>query len=128
MKEIKELDYRSHRSFFNIIEKWPKICMIVIIILFCIWGIIDTAVIQMEEYVSGHGYVTYYGVMGLPNGFLNWFIWAVIGTACGLLTYVFTKLAICYKVLVIVNLEKISKITETLPLEPEKEKKPFEDN
>lgn len=125
MKEIKDLDYRSHRSFFNVIVKWPKICMIVIIVLFCIWGIVDTAVFQVEGY---HYDDIKYGVMGLPNGFLNWFIWAVIGTACGLLTYVFTKLVVCYKVLVIANLEKISKITETLPPEPEKEKKSFLDN
>lgn len=87
--------------------------MIVLICLFCIWGIIDTAVIQMEEFVSGHGYVTYYGVMGLPNGFLNWFIWAIIGVVFGVLAYVLTKLSVCYKVLVVANLEKISKAVES---------------
>ena len=119
MKDIHEFFYRSYRSFFNIIVKWPKICMIAVIVSFSVWGIVDSAVFQSE---GSYYDETMYGVMGLSDGFLNWFVWAVIGTACGLLTYVITKLVVSYKVLVIANLEKISKNIEKISLKSEKEK------
>ena len=112
MKKIEELDYRLHRSFFKILITLPEILMIVTIAGFLIWGIVDSAVFHFEE--NGQ---YFYGVMGLPNVFLNCLIWTAIGIILGLIIYALLKILISYKVLVIANLEKISKIAETLPQE-----------
>ena len=66
MKKIEELDYRLHRSFFKILITLPEILMIVTIAGFLMWGIVDSAVFHFEE--NGQ---YFYGVMGLPNVFLN---------------------------------------------------------
>ena len=50
--------------------------------------------------------------MRLPDGLLNWLVWTVIGVVCGVITYVALKMSISYKVLVILNLEKIAKNTD----------------
>ena len=102
MNEKKDLDYSSHRAFFSFMVKLPTICMFLWIGALCIWGIIDSCVL-------GSG--GYYGVMRLPDGLLNWLVWTVIGVVCGVITYVALKMSISYKVLVILNLEKIAKNT-----------------
>lgn len=84
---------------FSIVEKSPAIFMWIVIALFVITGIIDT-VVTMGFFV--------------PEEFLNWFIWAVIGGVLGGITYFVTKLSVCYKVMVICNFEDICETEKRL--------------
>ena len=87
------------RRMFSIVEKSPAIFMWIVIALFVITGIIDT-VVTMGFFV--------------PEEFLNWFIWAVIGGVLGGITYFVTKLSVCYKVMVICNFEDICETEKLL--------------
>lgn len=100
-------NYKSQRRFFNVYMKLPLIAAITIIAAFFIWAVVDTAVFTYE---TGYGFrsKTYYGIMMLPSGFLNWFVWVLIGEILSWSTYFLGTMAVSYKFMVISNLEKIS--------------------
>ena len=74
-------------------------------VIMFIWAIVDTAVFQYDGYYGYH-----YGIMMMPNGFLNWFVWMLIGGVSSFLIYFVGKIALSYKAIVVLNLEKIAEI------------------
>lgn len=92
-----------NEGWFKFYVNLPKVLAIISAVLVFIWSIVDVAVFN---------YRGYYGVMHLPSAFLAMFIWWSIGALNSWLTYVFTNLIVCYPVLQIYYLQKISKKTK----------------
>ena len=104
MEDLKDLDYCSHRKFFNFYTVLPVLLAILCFVGFLIGGIVDAWVHQVVD----DFFQPRYGIMGLPNVFLCLLIWMLIGSVCSALVYLFTKLAVSFMILVVMNLEKIS--------------------
>lgn len=104
MEDLKDLDYCSHRKFFNFYTVLPVLLAILCFVGFLIGGIVDASVHQAAENFSQPRY----GIMGLPNVFLCLLIWMLIGSVCSALVYLLTKLMVSFMILVVMNLEKIS--------------------
>ena len=66
MEDLKDLDYCSHRKFFNFYTVLPALLAILCFVGFLIGGIVDASVHQAAENFSQPRY----GIMGLPNVFL----------------------------------------------------------
>lgn len=102
MEELYNIKEKNVK-YFKIYTKLPLILACVTLLLFFVYGIIDSTLvfaIDYDEYV--------YGVMLLPNGFLAWFIWMIIGGVMSAITYFSLKIALSYKILHICYLYKIS--------------------
>ncbi len=96
---------QSQLSAFKVYKSLPLIIVIMIMFVAFIWGIVDPCVFA---------YGRYHGVMGLPNGFLCWFVWMLIGGVTAGLSYFFTKVACSYKVLHIHYLQKLAGEEKTI--------------
>mgnify|MGYP000058264900 CR=1 FL=1 len=100
-----KIDYGQQKKYFNLLMILPKISAIVFMVIMFIWAIVDTAVFQYDGYYGYHC-----GIMMMPNGFLNWFVWMLIGGVSSFLIYFVGKIALSYKAIVVLNLEKIAEI------------------
>ncbi len=97
--EKKKDELQSQLNVFKVYKSLPLIIFIMIMFVTFIWAIVDPCVYGSRYYG--------YGVMRLPNGFLCWFVWMLIGGVVAGLSYFFTKVACSYKVLHIHYLQKL---------------------
>lgn len=107
VSNMKSIEHQN--GYFNLYCAMPYICAAIILFLFFVWGIVDPCVIQDYHY-SGRfsdGYYTY-GVMNLPNGFLCWLVWIIIGSVCAALTCFLTKISCSRKIIAILYLQQIT--------------------
>ena len=89
-------------------DKWykfylrlPLIVLILDIVVFFIWGIIDACVISIYE--------GYYGIVGFTNGFVCWLVWQVAGVVAGGISYIVIKVLTSCKILQVEYLKEINK-------------------
>ena len=75
---MKDLDYCSHRKFFNFYTVLPALLAILCFVGFLIGGIVDAWVHQVVD----DFFQPRYGIMGLPNILLCLLIWMLIGSVC----------------------------------------------
>lgn len=109
-EKVSNLKTMEHQNgYFNLYCAMPYICAAIILFLFFVWGIVDPCVIQDYHY-SGRfsdGYYTY-GIMNLPNGFVCWLVWIIIGSVCAALTCFLTKISCSRKIIAILYLQQIT--------------------
>lgn len=107
VSNMKSIEHQN--GYFNLYCAMPYICAAIILFLFFVWGIVDPCVIQDYHY-SGRfsdGYYTY-GIMNLPNGFVCWLVWIIIGSVCAALTCFLTKISCSRKIIAILYLQQIT--------------------
>ncbi len=104
-KQSKETKLQEQLGYFSAYKKLPFIAAVILLALFSIWGIVDPCVFYYHGYYGSH----HYGIMQLPNGFLCWLIWVVIGAVVAVCTYFVMKIAFSYKLLQIHYLQEIAK-------------------
>ena len=99
-------ELQKQLGYFSVFKKLPIIVAAILFGLFIIWGIIDPCLFHyVRGYLSSY---RYYGVMMLPNGFLCWLIWFVIGAIVSVCTYFSMKIAFSHKILQIYYLQKLA--------------------
>lgn len=107
VSNLKTIEHQN--QYFNLYCAMPYICAAIILFLFFVWGIVDPCVIQDYHY-SGRfsdGYYTY-GIMNLPNGFVCWLVWIIIGSVCAVATCFLTKISCSRKIIAILYLQQIT--------------------
>lgn len=93
-------ELQKNLGYFSVFKKLPIIVAGILFGLFFIWGIVDPLVFRF--------YRDAYGVMMLPNGFLCWLIWFVIGAIVAACTYFLMRIACSHKLLQIYYLQKLA--------------------
>ena len=118
VSNLKTIEHQN--GYFNLYCAMPYICAAIILFLFFVWGIVDPSVIQSYHYGGrfSDGYDTY-GVMNLPNGFLCWLVWIIIGSVCAVATCFLTKISCSRKILTILYLRQIAEQFVKLDDSPE---------
>lgn len=110
-KKIQSNSYQpdTHKRYYSLYRNAPLIIAIVIFSHFFIWGIVDPCVFNGGGYYSSYYHVDkWYGIMQLPNGFLCWFFWTLIGTFISVLSFFAMRIALSYKILQTLYLQQIA--------------------
>lgn len=106
---LSEPTISKQKKYFKWYAVLPEIFFIAILVIFFIWGIIDTAVIDRSSYSIGTGrWYKEYGVFELDSAFLSWFIWMVIGVVVAVCEFLVGKILFSQKILTVLYLEQLN--------------------
>ena len=92
-------ELQKNLGYFSAYKKLPIIVAVSVLVLSFVWGIVDPCIFN--------GY-SYYGIMELPNGFLCWMIWMLIGAVVAVGEYFFLRIVFSHKLLQIHYLQRIA--------------------
>ena len=94
-------ELQKQLGYFSVYKYLPVIVALVLFILTFIWGIVDPCIFHSS-------YHSYYGVMMLPNGFLCWLVWIIIGVVVSVCAYFLLSITVSHKLLQIYYLQKLA--------------------
>ena len=96
------MNYNEAERWFKRYLQAHKIISVVMAFFFFVWAFVDTFAIIRDTY-----YGMYYGVLNIPNAFLNLIIWFLIGAICVVAYYIRSQHVAVYRYLVVKNLSEI---------------------